>query len=79
MLATVLGAGLLGSASASTLVVAQNFDPQTLWPNGTTASDNLNAGSAIVEALFWVNPDGEVFSPLLALSLIHISEPTRPY
>lgn len=66
MLATVLGAGMLGGASASTLVVAQNFDPQTLWPNGTTASDNLNAGSAIVEALFWVNPDGEKFSPLLA-------------
>ena len=25
-----------------TLVVAQNFDPQSLWPNGTTASTNLN-------------------------------------
>lgn len=66
MLATALGVSLLGSASASTLVVAQNFDPQTLWPNGTTASDNLNAGSAIVEALFWFNPVGEVFTPLLA-------------
>ncbi len=66
LLATALGAGLAGAATASTLVVAQNFDPQTLWPNGTTASDNLNAGSAIVEALFWVDPQGEVFSPLLA-------------
>jgi peptide/nickel transport system substrate-binding protein len=66
LLATALGAGLLGSASAATLVVAQNFDPQTLWPNGTTASDNLNAGSAIVEALFWVDPKGEEFKPLLA-------------
>lgn len=66
LLATALGAGLAGAASASTLVVAQNFDPQTLWPNGTTASDNLNAGSAIVEALFWVDPQGQVFSPLLA-------------
>lgn len=66
LLATALGAGLIGSASASTVVIAQNFDPQTLWPNGTTASDNLNAGSAIVEALFWVDPNGEEFRPLLA-------------
>lgn len=66
LLASALGVALIGSASASTLVVAQNFDPQTLWPNGTTASDNLNAGSAIVEALFWVDPNGEVFKPLLA-------------
>lgn len=66
LLATALGVGLAGAAPASTLVVAQNFDPQTLWPNGTTASDNLNAGSAIVEALFWFDPDGEVFTPLLA-------------
>ena len=28
-----------------TLVVAQNFDPQSLWPNGTTASTSLRAGS----------------------------------
>ncbi|MGO4843860.1 hypothetical protein AB4144_67430, partial [Rhizobiaceae sp. 2RAB30] len=56
------------SASAGSLIVAQNFDPQTLWPNGTTASDNLNAGSAIVESLFWVDPHGEEFKPLLATS-----------
>ena len=83
MLATALGVSLLGSASASTLVVAQNFDPQTLWPNGTTASDNLDAGGAIVEALFWFNPVGEVFTPLLATSyelendttvLVHLRE-----
>jgi ABC-type dipeptide transport system, periplasmic component len=67
-LAAIVSAAAFGSAPAETLVVAQNFDPQTLWPNGTTASDNLNAGSAIVEALFWVDPDGEVFKPLLAES-----------
>jgi len=67
-LAAIVSAAAIGSAPAETLVVAQNFDPQTLWPNGTTASDNLNAGSAIVEALFWVDPDGEEFKPLLAES-----------
>lgn len=73
--AAVLGAGMLTSASAGSLVVAQNFDPQTLWPNGTTASDNLNAGSAIVESLFWVDPHGEVFKPLLATSYT-LEDPT---
>ncbi len=53
------GTGLPGAASAQptkALTIAQGFDPQTLWPNGTTASDNLNAGNAIVEALLWSNP-----------------------
>jgi peptide/nickel transport system substrate-binding protein len=49
-----------------TLVVAQNFDPQSLWPNGTTASTNLNPGGAIVEPLFWVNPRTGQLEPLLA-------------
>jgi peptide/nickel transport system substrate-binding protein len=66
LLSAVLGAGLATAAGAGTLTVAQNFDPQTLWPNGTTASDNLNAGSAIVEALFWVDPRDGKFKPLLA-------------
>jgi peptide/nickel transport system substrate-binding protein len=66
LLAASFGAAMIVSAGAATLTVAQNFDPQTLWPNGTTASDNLNAGSAIVEALFWVDPHGETFKPLLA-------------
>ena len=42
--------------TSKTLTIAQGFDPQTLWPNGTTASDNLNAGGAIVELLLWTNP-----------------------
>ncbi|MBZ6078268.1 ABC transporter substrate-binding protein [Microvirga puerhi] len=42
--------------AGKTLTIAQGFDPQTLWPNGTTASDNLNAGGAIVESLLWTNP-----------------------
>lgn len=68
LLASVMTTAIGGGAAASTVVVAQNFDPQTLWPNGTTASDNLNAGSAIVESLFWVDPNGEEFKPLLATS-----------
>lgn len=68
LVAAMVGAATVASASAGTLVVAQNFDPQTLWPNGTTASDNLNAGSAIVESLFWVDPLDQKFKPLLATS-----------
>ena len=49
-----------------TLTIAQGFDPQTLWPNGTTASDNLNAGNAIVEALLWSNPADGKIEPMLA-------------
>lgn len=66
ILAASISVAFVATAAAGTLTVAQNFDPQTLWPNGTTASDNLNAGSAIVEALFWVDPHGEAFKPLLA-------------
>lgn len=73
--AAVLGTALATGASAGSLIVAQNFDPQTLWPNGTTASDNLNAGSAIVESLFWVDPHGEEFKPLLATSYT-LEDPT---
>ncbi|WP_048645243.1 ABC transporter substrate-binding protein [Nitratireductor soli] len=57
---------VLTPAAATTLTIAQNFDPQTLWPNGTTASDNLNAGSAIVESLFWQDPRTGKVEPLLA-------------
>ncbi len=75
LLTSMLSVATLAGASAATLTVAQNFDPQTLWPNGTTASDNLNAGSAIVEALFWVDPHGEEFKPLLATSY-ELEDPT---
>ncbi|MCP8941055.1 ABC transporter substrate-binding protein [Alsobacter sp. SYSU M60028] len=51
-----------------TLTIAQGFDPQTLWPNGTTASDNLNAGNAIVEALLWNNPATQKIEPMLVES-----------
>jgi peptide/nickel transport system substrate-binding protein len=51
-----------------TLTIAQGFDPQTLWPNGTTASDNLNAGGAIVEPLVWNNPSTGKSEPFLAES-----------
>ena len=66
----MLGSGL---AHAETITIAQNFDPQTLWPNGTTASDNLNAGSAIVEALFWQNPASGEIEPLLATGVEMVS------
>ena len=49
-----------------TLIIAQNFDPQTLWPNGTTASTNLNAGAAVVEPLFWINPASGKLEGILA-------------
>ncbi len=66
-----LALGGLAQAGAATLTIAQNFDPQTLWPNGTTASDNLNAGSAMVEGLFWQDPRDNVIKPLLATSYEH--------
>lgn len=56
----------VASAQTRTLTVAQGFDPQTLWPNGTTASDNLNAGGVIVEPLLWNNPATGKTQPLLA-------------
>jgi peptide/nickel transport system substrate-binding protein len=59
----------VASAQApKTLTIAQGFDPQTLWPNGTTASDNLNAGGAIVEPLVWNNPVTDKNEPFLAES-----------
>lgn len=61
-----LAAAFASPAYAADLIIAQNFDPQTLWPNGTTASDNLNAGSAMVEALFWQDPRTNKLEPLLA-------------
>ena len=64
--AIALAAALSAPAGAAELVIAQNFDPQTLWPNGTTASDNLNAGSAMVESLFWQDPRTNQLEPLLA-------------
>ena len=51
-----------------TLVIAQNFDPQSLWPNGTTASTNLNPGAVIVEPLFWIDPRTNKLEPVLAAS-----------
>ena len=68
--ASVLAAGAVG---AETINIAQNFDPQTLWPNGTTASDNLNAGSAMVEALLWQNPATGGIEPLLATEVEMVS------
>jgi peptide/nickel transport system substrate-binding protein len=51
-----------------TLIIAQNFDPQSLWPNFGTSSDNVNAGSIITQPLFWANPRSKKVEPLLAES-----------
>lgn len=65
-----IGLPLLSHAQSvprnKTLIIAQNFDPQTLWPNGTTASTNLNAGAAVVEPLFWINPASGKLEGILA-------------
>ncbi|MGG5824080.1 ABC transporter substrate-binding protein, partial [Falsiroseomonas sp. HW251] len=51
---------------ARTLIIAQNFDPSTLWVNGTTASDNVNVGACITESLLFVNGATNRTEPLLA-------------
>ena len=59
-----------------TLVVAQTFDPISLWPNATTASDNINAGAAVVESLFWGNPATGKIEPLLGESYTQVDPTT---
>lgn len=70
LLILLVGLPLMAGAQSvprnKTLIIAQNFDPQTLWPNGTTASTNLNAGAAIVEPLFWINPASNKLEGILA-------------
>jgi peptide/nickel transport system substrate-binding protein len=61
--------GLPQVPRARTLIVAQTFDPSTLWPNGTTASDNVNVGAVICESLFYVNAATDRNEPLLATEL----------
>lgn len=56
----------LAQNSATDLVIAQAFDPTSLWPNFNTASDEVNAGSLIVEPLFWTDPATNSLMPLLA-------------
>lgn len=53
---SLIGSSPVAAQAGKVVTIAQGFDPQTLWPNGTTASDNLNAGGAIVESLLWTNP-----------------------
>jgi len=55
---------------ARTLIIAQTFDPSTLWANGTTASDNVNVGACINESLFYVNAATNRTEPLLATELV---------
>jgi len=74
--ALALAAGLLASTAAlpafaqntpSDLVIAQAFDPTSLWPNFNTASDEINAGALITEPLFWTDPKSNSLMPVLAL------------
>jgi len=60
--------GGAGHALARDVVIAQGYDPESLWPNQTTAAININPGSAIVESLFWVDPKDNQLKPLLATS-----------
>ncbi|CAH1662357.1 Peptide/nickel transport system substrate-binding protein [Hyphomicrobiales bacterium] len=68
ILLAIIASSTVAVAQTKTVTVAQGFDPQTLWPNGTTASDNLNAGGVIVEPLLWNNPATGKTEPLLAES-----------
>lgn len=74
--ALALTAGLLASTAVlpamaqnapEDLVIAQAFDPTSLWPNFNTASDEINAGALITESLFWTDPKSGSLMPLLAL------------
>jgi peptide/nickel transport system substrate-binding protein len=66
LVSAITGEACAQATRANTIVIAQNFDAQSLWPNATTASDNLNAGNAIVESLFWQDPRSGKTMPLLA-------------
>ena len=53
---------------------------QKIWTIGSCFANEI--GNRMADALFdiRVNPLGTLYNPLsIALSLIHISEPTRPY
>ncbi len=69
LLLTVLVAmGIAGPATAARVTIAQSLDPQSLWPNATTSADTYNAGTPIVESLFWLDASDNQIKPLLALS-----------
>lgn len=59
--------------SAQTLTVAQSYDPTSLWPNSTTAQEQINVGNAIVEALFWSDPKTNKLMPVLATGYTMVS------
>lgn len=64
MVALLLG-GTQVQAASSTLTIAQPYDPQSLWPNFSTSAENINAGSAIVEPMFWMDPTTNELVPTL--------------
>jgi peptide/nickel transport system substrate-binding protein len=68
LLATCLTASVAFSAQAQRLTVAQGFDPQTLWPNGTTNAETYNGGTPVVESLMWLDGRDMKVKPLLATS-----------
>ncbi len=68
VLTAFLTAGLMDTAYAARLTVAQGFDPQSLWPNATTNAETYNVGTPIVESLFWLDASDNKIKPLLALS-----------
>jgi peptide/nickel transport system substrate-binding protein len=54
------------AAETGVLTVAQSYDPTSLWPNSTTAQEQINVGNAVVESLFWMDPKTKRTEPVLA-------------
>lgn len=65
---------ILSFTSAQQLIVAQGLDPRSLSPLTTTAQQELNVSSQIVETLIDLTPSGDDFVPLLATSWEQISD-----
>ena len=78
VLAAFASGGLpaVASAEGSTLVVAQSYDPQSLWPNFSTSQEQMNVGNAIVESLFWNDPATNKTEPVLAESFEILDDTT---
>lgn len=58
------------------LIIAQAFDPTSLWPNFNTASDEVNAGTLITEPLFWTDAVTNELKPILALGYELVDDTT---
>ena len=78
---TVMAAVFTASAAlgmADTLRWASKTDPDTMDPHAGSSAPVLSFLNNVYEGLVRRGRDMSI-EPSLALSLIHISEPTRPY